>query len=181
MLTSPGSIKHNMYKEEHAGFSALESWTIKYHCLGMLLKEHFLLTIKPEKSHCDDIRNKEWYISFVLKRFTLPCVLCHTVFLARKQLHRQIWTLHFPFSEMHKQKWHLPLSKQRLMLHYRQSVNMVNVCLKYDGWWVDNIKRQSLPKPEILHIQRQPAWCSRQPTADALLLDAYQRQDMASS
>lgn len=149
----------------------------------MLLKEHFLLTIKPDKKVGVMILGIEWCISFV-ERLSLvmhSCVLCSTVFLARKWLHRQIWTLHFLFSEMHKQAWHLPLSKQRLMLHYRQSVNMVNVCLKYDGWCVDNIKRRPLPKPEILHIQRQPAWCSRQPAADALLLDAYQRQDMAAS
>lgn len=76
-----------------------------------------------------------------------------------------------PLSEMHKQTWHLPLSKQRLMLHYYQSVNLVlNVCLKYDGWCLDHIKRRSLPKPEILHIQRQKAWCSRQPTPCCLML-----------
>lgn len=28
---------------------------------------------------------------------------------------------------------------------------------KYDGWCVDNIKRQLLPKPEILHIQGERA------------------------
>lgn len=37
--------------------------------------------------------------------------------------------VNFCLSEMHKQVWHLPLSKHKLMLHYRQSVNSVNVCL----------------------------------------------------
>lgn len=67
----------------------------------------------------------------------------------------------------------MPVSKQKLMLHYRLSVNLENTCLKYDGGCVDNIKRRLLPKPEILQIQRQPARCSRQPTVNALLFDAY--------
>lgn len=78
----------------------------------------------------------EWYMSFVLERFSLvifSCILCNIFFLAGNSLHRSvrrhIWTPHFPLSEIHKQAWHLPLSKQRLMLHYRQSVNLVNVCL----------------------------------------------------
>lgn len=89
--------------------------------------------------------------------------------------------IHFSSSEMHKQGRHLPLSKQGLMLHHCKSVSLVNIPLKYDGWYVDNIKSRPLPKPEILHIQRQPVRCSRQPTADALLLDAYQLQDVAAS
>ena len=38
------------------------------------------------------------------------------------------------------------------------SISQLGKCLfKYDGRCVDNIKRRPLPKPEILHIQRQPA------------------------
>lgn len=77
-------------------------------------------------------------------------------------------------SEMYKLAWCLPLSKHKLILHYRQSVISFKCWFKYDGWCLDNIKRRPLPKPEILHIQRQRVWCSRQQTAAALLLDAYQ-------
>lgn len=77
---------------------------------------------------------------------------------------------------MHKQVWSLPLSKQKLMLHYRQSVNLESVCLKHDGWSVADIKRQALPKPEILRSQRQTVWSFRQPAADVPALDAYQQQ-----
>ena len=107
----------------------------------------------------------------------------HIIFGSYRSFHRQKkWTphphththTHTHTQKMHKLAWYLPQSKHKLILHYRQSVISFKCWFKYDGWCLDNIKRRPLPKPEILHIQRQRVWCSRQQTAAALLLDAYQ-------
>ncbi len=150
------------------------SWTTGCRCLGKLLKEHFF----PHKyarrtSGCDDIRNKEWYISFVLS-WSLVCSATYS-FL-------QVFFFLFcagkfklcisPLSEMHKQAWHLPLSKQRLMLHYSQSVNLLNVCLSMMDDMSRTLKGDCFLnlKSCIFRDSRRDAPDSRPPTPCCLTL-----------